>query len=89
MVGESLARQFAQKQDLTLQKKVIVAEFTISDCNSKRGTIGVVIVNTVIDRFNKHCLNNSKSNSIGHFLDGIFNSESQIKQQPASYKARQ
>ena len=52
MVGESLARQFAQKQDLTLQKKVIVAEFTISDCNSKRGTIGVVIVNTVIDRFN-------------------------------------
>ena len=80
MVGESLARQFAQKQDLTLQKKVIVAEFTISDFNSKRGTIGVVIVNTVIDRFNKHCL----SNSIGTFLDGIFNSESQIKQQPAS-----
>ena len=59
MVGESLARQFAQKQDLTLQKKVIVAEFTISDCNSKRATIGVVIVNTVIDRFNKHCLSNS------------------------------
>ena len=85
MVGESLSRQFAQKQDLTLQKKVIVAEFTISDCNSERGTIGVVIVNTVIDRFNKHCL----SNSIGNCLDGIFNSESQIKQQPASYKARQ